>query len=321
MSAAEQRQRHAPRLGRLGRLLGPFQVTGVFWYRVHLFGVRNCHRWVVATLVPLLTTCFFFVLFSIRGAIAANLTPVLGRCGFLERQRRIFRTLLSFAWCLTERYEHYSGVRQCELIRKGARHWDDLIASQQGFILITAHVGAWDSGTMLPAPEAGRRVHVVREEEIDPKAQELMEEIIRKQGGELCMTHFAATDPLLGVQLLEALRRGEIVALQGDRPPAGGQTVTVSLFGRPFPVPVGPIMLARLAGVPLLPVFILREGRLLYRVIFREPIRVECSQDRAQDVQHAADRLATSVEWAIREEPHQWFCFSRVWSGDATAGS
>jgi len=48
---------------------------------------------------------FFVCLRNIRAAIASNLEAVLGPCGWWERQRRIWRTLWTFSWTLTERYE------------------------------------------------------------------------------------------------------------------------------------------------------------------------------------------------------------------------
>jgi lauroyl/myristoyl acyltransferase len=136
--------------------------------------------------------------------------------------------------------------------------------------------------------------------------------LIRSCGGDLYTTHFAE-DPQLGVRLLEALRRDEIVALQGDRPRAGGRTVETRLFGRPYALPVGPAALARAAGVPIVPVFVLRQGRRRYRCILRPPIAVAQSADRQRDLAEALNRFAADLETAIRREPHQWFCFRRIW--------
>ena len=86
-------------------------------------------------------------------------------------------------------------------------------------------------------------------------------------------THFASDDPRLGMALAEALRRGEIVALQGDRPRMNGRTHTAQLFGRPMPLPVGPQSLARATGAALVPVFSFREGPYNYRVVVRPPSR------------------------------------------------
>jgi lauroyl/myristoyl acyltransferase len=166
---------------------------------------------------------------------------------------------------------------------------------------------------MLPPAEASRRVHVVREAERDPRAQEFIRGLIEKQAGSLYVTHFADDDPQLGLLLLEALRAGEIVALQGDRPRAGGRMVEVPLFGRPFPLPVGPATLARAAGVKLVPVFVFRERRLTYRCAVQPPIEVPRTADKGADVAEAARRFAAELEAAIRSRPHQWFCFRKVW--------
>jgi lauroyl/myristoyl acyltransferase len=303
---------HAPEAGWSRRLLGPFHVTGVFWFRLHQFGVTRLPARALGVIIALFTTFFWIVLRNIRAAIASNLEAVLGPCGWWERQRRIFRTFHTFAWCLSERYERLSTDRVFTIEAEGLEAWRELAAAEPGFILVTAHLGAWEVGSMLPASREARRVHVVREAETDPRAQEFIEGLIRKCGGELYVTHFAE-DPQLGMALLGALRHGEVVALQGDRPRSGGRTVEASLFGRPFPLPVGPAALARAAGVPIVPVFVFREGRLRYRCVLRPPIRVAQTGDRQRDVREALEGFVADLESAIRREPHQWFCFRRIW--------
>ena len=187
-------------------------------------------------------------------------------------------------------------------------------SSPAGFILLTAHIGNWEAGSMLPPAEAARRVHVVREAETDPRAQEFIRGLIEKQAGSLYVTHFAADDPQLGMELLDALRAGEIVALQGDRPRAGGRTVEVSLFGRPFPLPVGPAALARAAGVRARPR--LRLPRRAPPLPLRHPARHRRAETADKQRRHRArraSRFAAELEAAIRERPHQWFCFRKVW--------
>jgi KDO2-lipid IV(A) lauroyltransferase len=303
---------HAPEGGWSRRLLGPFHVTGVFWFRIHQFGVSILPNWGLRVVLNVFTAFFWIALRKIRAAIAANLEAVLGPCGWWERQRRIHRTFHTFAWCLSERYERLSTDRAFAIEAEGLDAWRELAGGAGGFILATAHIGAWEVGSMLPASRDGRRVHVVREPETDPRAQRFIEGLIRRCGGELYTTHFA-DDPQLGMDLLDALRRGEVVALQGDRPRSGGRTVEVDLLGRPFALPVGPAALARAAGVPIVPVFVLREGRLRYRCILRPAIHVAQSGNRQEDLREALGRFTADLEQVIRRQPHQWFCFRRLW--------
>ncbi|HEY3569676.1 MAG TPA: hypothetical protein VGP73_17215, partial [Thermoanaerobaculia bacterium] len=78
-------------------------------------------------------------------------------------------------------------------------------------------------------------------------------------------------------------------------------------------LPVGPAALARAAGVPIVPVFVLREGRLRYRCYLHPAIQVAQTADRPRDLQEALERFAGDLEAVIRREPYQWFCFRRLW--------
>src|SRR5262249_9750288 len=146
-------------------------------------------------------------------------------------------------------------VRPCSASLAGAAVWRALASSGKGFVLATAHVGGWEFGSMLPAGSEGKTVHLVREREMDPRAPAFVEQKLHAAGGARYVTHFASDDATLGVELLHALRRGEVVAVQCDRPRTGASTVEARLFGRDLGLPAGPAALARAAGVPLVPVF------------------------------------------------------------------
>lgn len=307
---------HGPEAGRARRLLGRYHVTGVFWYRFHLWGMLHMPAWMVKPMLLLFTSFFFVTLRRIRAALAANLVPVLGRTGWLGRQLRIWRTMRTHAWCNSERYERLATERPFHVEPEGLEHWRALTEGRsRGFVLITAHVGAWDVSSFLPGTVEARPVHVVREQEADPEAQRFIEEVYGERVAGHFTLHFSRDNPALGGVLLGALRRGEIVGIQGDRPVTTGRSVPVELFGRPFDLPAGPAALARAAEVPLVPAFCFREGRRRYRVVVREPIRVPQTDDPRADLESALRRVATEVEWAIRQQPHQWFCFRNLWPG------
>lgn len=305
---------HAPEVGLARRVLGRFHVTGIFWYRLHLWGVSHLPSWAIGPTILLFTSFFFVTLRRIRKALAANLVPVLGRCGWLGRQLRIWRTMWSHAWCNSERYERLSTARRFRIEAEGLPYWRAATAERaRGFVLITAHVGAWDVSSFLPSMVEGRPVHVVREQEPDPEAQRFIEEVYGEGAAEHYTLHFSRDNPALGGVLLGALRRGEMVGIQGDRPVTTGRSVRVELFGHPFDLPAGPVALARAAEVPVVPVFCFREGRRRYRLVVREPIPVPATDDPRADHESALRRIAREVEWAIRQHPHQWFCFRDLW--------
>jgi lauroyl/myristoyl acyltransferase len=306
MSVTAEAPPHAPRTGWARRVLGDYHVTGLFWYRFHRWAIASLPEWTVGVWITIFTTFFFLTILNIRRGIAGNLAVVLGPCGFLRRQRRIYATMWAFAWCLSERYERLVTSRTFDVSVDGLRHWESATAGGRGCVMVTAHLGLYEVGSMLPATVDRRHVHLLREPEVDPRAQEFIRESVRSVQDMHYTMHFQSEDPLQGVAMLDALRRGEIVAMQGDRPRAGSRTVAATLFGRSLGLPAGPAVLARAADVPLLPVFAIREGRRRYRVIFAAPIE-------ASDVAAAASRVAEAIEGAVRAAPHQWFVFRELW--------
>jgi lauroyl/myristoyl acyltransferase len=308
----------APETGWAHRVLGDFHVTGLFWYRVHRWGVAILPDWAFAPVIAVCTAFFFVALVRIRRAIAANLEAPLGPCGFVERQRRIWRSLNAFAWCLSERYERLVTTRPFEVETEAIEHWRAVADGGRGVVMVTAHLGLYEAGSMIPATTEARRVHLIREPEVDPRAQAFMRDSVRGVESAHYTMHFQDGNPMLGVLLAEALDRGEMVAIQGDRPRAGGRTVPTTLFGRPFAVPAGPAALARTARVPLLPVFALRVGRRKFRLVFGAPIEVPRTRDRDADFAVASAAMVREIEAAIRRAPHQWFVFRTLWPrGDA----
>lgn len=299
------------------RLLGRFHVHGVFWYKLHLFAVRRIPRWSFYLLVPLFTLLFFLTLRKIRRAIASNFEVVLGPCGFFERQRRIWLNIYNYSWCLTERYEDLATDRQVAPEAIDEEIWQKAMEHGNGLLVVTAHIGHWEVASAYPADLHGRKIHIVREAEINDSAQQFFQELIRARARPSYHVHFARRAGDLGPKLLLALRDGDIVALQGDRPARQGRTLETRLFGRPFKVPLGPAAMARAAEAPIVPVFVYRVGRSRSKLIFRPAISAQKTADRDADLQRIVDRISAEVEAAILAEPLQWFCFVELWPEQA----
>lgn len=307
----------APERTWIARWLGPFYVTGSFWFRLHRFGVSVLPEWAIRSAILCFTSLFYLILHRIRRDLASNLRVIMGPCGWRESQRRVFATLKNFAWCVSERYERLTTERRVVATAEGEEFWQQATASGQGIILMTAHIGHWEVGSMLAPSMEQRHVHIVREEETDPQAQAFMRKLFAQQEGQGFTMHFAKDDPMLGIKLLRALQAGEMVAVQGDRPRTTGGSLRGHLFGQAMDLPKGPAALARASGCPILPVFVYRTGRLSSCIVFKEPIFVANTEDREGDLLGGLERMTAEIERAIRREPTQWFCFRSLWSSSA----
>jgi KDO2-lipid IV(A) lauroyltransferase len=295
------------------RLLGPLHVTGIAWYRLH-YWLTFFPEWCIVLVVHLSTWFFWSCLWRIRDAVASNLEAVLGPCSWLERQRRIWRTFHEYAWCLTERYEQFHKQDRMRFRFEGEATYAEMQQSTSGYVFFTAHFGNWEMGPLVKQVPRGRKIHVVREPEMGRAAQRFVGQLFeRHPQRDQFVVHYAGAELTLGARLLMALRKGDVVAMPGDRPRAGMGSQRSTMFGRPMDLPPGPAALARAAGAPLVPVFVFREGRRDYRILMREPIPVGHGDDKQRDIAAAVDAMAAECERAIRQRPHHWFCWARLW--------
>ena len=187
---------------------------------------------------------------------------------------------------------------------------DRLHELTSGVISVTAHVGNWELAGRLLATQRARPTHVVVTAEDAPALRRWM----RRDGDGVRFVPRA--HPAIGVELVRALRRGDVVALQGDRAIGTRGDVVLPFFGRPAPFPLGPFILARAAGVPVVPAFCLLGADRRYIVHVEPPIVVERGGEDA-----AARTWVAALERIVREHPTQWFNFFDVWHPFTTATS
>jgi len=172
-----------------------------------------------------------------------------------------------------------------------------------GVIFLTAHFGNWELAGRLLLRRFRRPTHVLVAAEPDPGVEAFL-----RGGGPL---RFVTRDhPVAGVTLLAALRRNEVVAMQGDRGLGTRGDLALPFFGAPAAFPLGPFVLARAAGAPLLPAFCALRDDRRYAVTLGAPIRVAPEGEAA-----ALVAWVRVLEDRVRRQPEQWFNFFDVWGG------
>jgi lauroyl/myristoyl acyltransferase len=180
----------------------------------------------------------------------------------------------------------------------------EALARGRGCVSITGHLGNWELAGRLLA-RLGRRVHVAMAPEADPGVEDALGD---RSAGAVRVVRLAS--PLVAVELAAALRRGEVVAFQMDRPLGGRGDRPVPFFGRPAPFPVGPFALAAAAGAPVVPAFCVLTPHRRYRLM------VEPAFDVPRGGEDAALRRAVAVlERYVAAHWDQWFNFYDVWRG------
>jgi len=186
---------------------------------------------------------------------------------------------------------------------------EPILESRQGFVAATAHLGNWELAGRLLSP-FGKTVHVVMAPEQHATVQRLLREEHRPSS-----LRFLSNDNTGGfVQLLMALRRGDVVAVQVDRATGHRSDMAVNFFGQPVSFPGGPFVLARAARVPVIPFFCLMRPDHHYEIHIGEAIPVERDNE-----EEALQQMVRVLEYYIALAPDQWFNFYDVWDHSAAA--
>ncbi len=194
-------------------------------------------------------------------------------------------------------------------VRIGTEHFVAARDAGRGAILLTAHVGTFEIGGFFLA-EVGLKVAVV----YLPDPSPVVERDRTAARDRLGIRSLPVTSDFSAVKILRSLEEGYFVAIQGDRDYARTGR-ELPFLGRSVSFPVGPFRLAAAAGVPLLPVFVLREKDGTYRTVVEPPIRVEAAsrgeRDEAERV--AMTEFVSILERTLRGYGEQWYMFSRFW--------
>src|SRR5262249_55868672 len=131
----------------------------------------------------------------------------------------------------------------------------------RGLVVVTAHLGNWELAGRMLARDGARPTHVVVEAEADPAVERFL------RGGQASVRFVTRSAPTTSLALVAALRRGEIVAVQGDRALGTRGDVPHPFFGAPALFPIGPFLLARAALAPGVPALCLLQRVRRFRCV------------------------------------------------------
>ena len=290
---------------------GKFAVESVFWRRAIDWSVDHIppifHRpliWIVAFAV-------FFVATPARKAFLQNLRLIHPRSWRIANYFRVVRVFANFGWSLADAAGYRLSKARFRYEVEGARFMEQLTASKEGGIVLTAHMGNYNLGAGLFAERFHRGIRMVRAPEPDVLAAEHVDLALKESTSGAVLIGYSDDGTSLAFDLLNELRSGEIISIQGDRVVGGMARAPARFFGREVLFPSGPFVLSLVAETSVYPLFIVRSGYRKYRIVAREPIscaRIGASRD--QIIAEAMQRWAVVLEDIVKTYWPQWFAFA-----------
>jgi predicted LPLAT superfamily acyltransferase len=284
-----------------------FLVQGVVWRRLLRLGVLNCPLWIEPVMIGF-WSLFFLLWGPGRRGVMRNLSAILPGSWPLMNFFRAYRVFWNFAWTIADnmRFRELRVSPDWEFV--GLENFEHLHAQEGGAIILTAHMGNYDLGAHIFAENSGRSIVMIRAPETDAETREFEESHAARTAAGLKID-FSTRSSDLALDLLHALQRGEIIAIQGDRVTPGIAALPATLFGKSMQVPAGPFALSMAARVPIYPLFIMRLGRRRYRLLTSKPFEVTRTRDRAEAFEKGVAQWTEELEHAVHNAWFQWFTF------------
>ncbi len=221
----------------------------------------------------------------------------------------LFRHMLGFAWSLADKTDACTLKKNLPKMSvrddAGWRAFRTLVSERKGAFLISTHVGTIEVLPALAAKDSSSspipHVHAFQQMGHDA----VFTGMFMKHFDARALTLHAVEDIGVetAVQMQEAIGRGELVLMAGDRVSAGsGKTLAHDFLGRPCRWPKGVFAFAKLMEAPVFFVTCVRTGWNAYECHFR---LFEGNLSTAQLLDQYVDFLQTET----LAHPEQWYQF------------
>jgi lauroyl/myristoyl acyltransferase len=300
----------------LARAAAALRFDGLWWRKFAYLGCVYGPEWWKQGSPPAIAAVLFGLVGRNRRAAIGNMQRVLGDGDRGAARRAARRMYAEFAHCMTETMEYYGPrPRPIQLDLPAHDRIRDALREGRGAVLVTGHIGNWDIAAKT-LREYEQPINLVMAREANSTTQDYVRAMRERAGVRVI---YSDTSVFSALNMIRALRQNEIVAIQLDRMIRLGGARAVPFFGAPAPFPSGPFVLARLAGAPVIPVFIPRLGTRHYAVRLGTSHRLSREARDVYSLDRAMRAVIGEFEAVIREFPSQWFQFAPFWDAPWSA--
>ena len=180
------------------------------------------------------------------------------------------------------------------------------LQSGRPVILMTAHYGNWELGTLAIAARF-TPIHIVGRP-LDWRWADRILTATREQFGVKLIPKKRAMKPMIS-----ALKQRIPVGLVVDQNTAAKDGILIDFFGKAARHTPAAALLARKLDALVIPVFSRTEDYQHWTVTFHPPIPMQRSDDIDVDIRRHVQAQADVTEKVIRQKPDEWFWLHQRW--------
>ena len=276
-----------------GKSKGTVLGYKIFLFFIKFFGIGSAYL-----LLRFVTFYYYIFARKNRSAIIDFYTSTLNYTQ-IEAKKLTRQNFYIFGQTLVDRFAYLVGRgNKFTHSFNGEHYLVEMNEMGKGGILLSAHLGNWETAGNLLKKRITQKINVLMfEAEVDKIKQYLD----TSTGG----SHFniipIKNDLSHVIKIKNALDKNEFVAMHADRFLPGTKTMEIDFLGKKAQFPIGPFLLASKFNVPVTFVFALKETGFHYILSATKPMFEKSS------VEQIAKQYVLELENKVKMNPEQWF--------------
>ncbi|MCB0699535.1 MAG: lipid A biosynthesis acyltransferase [Chitinophagales bacterium] len=235
------------------------------------------------------------------------------RLGYDKKQtdKLVRKNLITFGQTIIDKIAVLSGVKnKLTFAHDGVENIEQMVAAGKGGILLSAHLGNWETAGHL-LKRVNSVINIVMYDGEADSIKQYMEQYNEQRSFNIILIK----DDLSHIyEMSAALNRNELVCLHGDRFRAGNRTIRKEFLGKEAEFPAGPFILASKLKAPVCFVFAFKETNFHYHFYAYPPAVYDGKGMTGAN--KMLDDYVGLLETKIKEYPSQWFNYYDFWNDD-----
>jgi len=227
-----------------------------------------------------------------------------------QARKSVYRNYYRLGQILIDKVAIYSGMAgKFTFDLEDEKH---LAAMEKGGFMISAHIGNWEMAGKK-SDRIDKTMNLVMLDAEHQRIKHYLDSVMKERNFRVIplkddLSHLIA--------IRQALDKGELIAIHGDRFLEGMKTLTAKFLGKNARFPEGPFYLALRMNAPVSFAFAMKEGNSHYHFyatppkIYNLPKGKRISQEHLMPVLHDYIR---ALETMLKKYPEQWFNYYAFW--------
>lgn len=253
---------------------------------------------------------FYYLIFSRKSTKSTfNYFHKRHKYGVLSSVYKVYQNYNLLGQTLIDKVVIRSGIpNKFTFNLDGIHHLHTIAAQKKGGLLLTAHIGNWETASHL-LKDIDARINVVIFDGEDEGIKEYMSSVTGKSP----LNFITITEDMSHIfKISEAFLNDELVCMPADRFMPGNKIVTRAFLGEDAKFPVGPFILATKFNVPVSFVYGMKEGIFHYHFFASEPKEYTDVTNKPAVEQLITD-FVNDMEIKVKKYPEQWYNYYDFW--------